>query len=223
MTLPDITIVMTTYFPEGDTGIARYKAMSQTVLSWEKHLKYEGIIRLHMADDGSQGYGRPTYYDSRLVTTSNQNRKGVGASLNTGFQIAYKHSPLVAYFVDDWSLTQELDITAWAKVLLEREDIGMVRLGMPHPNLTGRVEHLGELGWGLILDSYSYAYGQRPAIYHKRFTDAYGRFPEDCSAMDCERMYSERVNAMEGPKVMLALPHSWKHLDSVSMSDWTPV
>lgn len=221
---PPITIVVTVYRPEDqEVCDMRYEAMRRTIESWQAYLKYDGHICMHFADDSLEEKG--WIYTERFnygSTYSQQSRKGVGASLNVGFRQAFKLSPIVLYAVEDWSLVYDFDLTPWVQLLLEREDIGMVRLGVPHPNLTGRIEHLGELGWGLLFDDYSFTYGQRPALYHQRFYDHYGAFPENCSAIDCERRYAKRVTTMEGPKVMLALPHPWKHIDTISMSDWTP-
>lgn len=225
--LPDITVVVTVFLPEGDLGRQRIEAFTQALASWQKYLKYEGNIKIHIVEDGQTAAflhpAHTVWYRSVITYNGSiRNGGGLGASLNRGYTKAYETSPLVAYFVDDWSLTGEFDLTPWARVLMERDDICMVRLGMPHPNLEGRVEHLEELGWGLVLNRYSFAYGQRPALYHKRMTDWYGLFPEYASAIDCEREYSERFNEMRGPSIMLALPHPWKHIDSVSMSDWNP-
>lgn len=222
ISLPHITIVMTTYFPLNSSGADRWDAMIKTVKSWEKYLIYSEHIYLDIQDDGSVGRLLPSTFNFSKTTKDIGNREGVGASLNRGFSKAFSKDHLVMYAVDDWSLTNKLELTPWAQLLTERKDIGMIRLGPPHPNLKGRVEHLGELGWGLMLDKYSYVYGQRPALYHKRFTDAYGWFKEGVSAIDCEREYSEHVNATAGPGIMLALPHSWKHIDTISMSDMKP-
>lgn len=222
----DITIVVTTHFPEGEIGKMRLAAGEETILSWQKHLKYAGKLHLHIEEDGLTGMlveNAERIWKKGLVTYSGHKQGGgVGRSLNYGYRKGFETSPIVAYFVDDWKLTQNLDLTPWVKVMEELEGVGMVRLGMPHPNLTGRVLHLGDLGWGLLLDDYSFAYGMRPAIYHKRFYDFYGDFTEGNSSLECERLYSERVNSLKGPKVMLALPHPWEHIYTVSMSDWEP-
>lgn len=224
MTFPPVTIVMTTYFPEGEVGYQRRAAAEDTLRSWDECMFYSGDLHLHVGDDGS--YICPWLEEWvgtwEGTSRSYQEHQGVGASLNKGFRKAYETSPIVFYGVDDWSLTEPFDITPWVQVLLERLDIGMVRLGMPHPNLAGRVEHLGPLGWGLLLDKYSYAYGQRPALYHQRFTDAYGWFKEDVSAIDCEREYAEHFIRTSGPDIIMALPHPWKHIDTISMSSMTP-
>lgn len=223
MDYPPVTIVMTTYFPEGEIGVQRREAAEKTLRSWDSILFYSGDLHLRISDDGSDELLK-WIGDWEGASRSYQIRRGVGASLNKGFSRAYESSPIVFYAVDDWMLVEELDITPWVRLLLEREDVGMVRLGPPHPNTTGRIEMFTEewQGWGLRLDRYAYAYAQRPALYHKRFTDVYGWFKEGVSAIECEREYAEHFVRTPGPDIVLALPHPWKHLDTVSMSDMTP-
>lgn|SRR5512139_25156 len=219
MELPPVTIVVTTYFSSDFDGDVRLGIAAKTIDSWVCRLHYDGKFLMHIADDGS---------DRRLeisgATYSWQNREGYGASMNKGFQKAYESSPIVLHAVDDWALMDNFDITPWVQLLVEREDVGMVRLGPPHPNTRGTVQMLTELwqGWGLRLDRESFAFGTRPALYHKRLTDAYGWFAENMSALECERLYNEKFCTTPGPDIVLALPHPWRHLDSPSLSGMEP-
>ncbi len=228
--LPPITIVVTTYFPPGDVGERRQAAAVETVRTWEDHMKYDGDIRIHIADDGSGDlWFEQTIADVLMqrgaVAQTRQHRHGVGASLNAGFREAFKRSPLVLYAVDDWQLSAEFDLTPWAELLMRDREIGMMRLGPPHPDLTGTVRHVGGMIphpypkpwdsrglWYLRLDRHHFAFAHRPALYHQRMIEAHGWFDEDVNAYDCERMYSERFNwadAMDTPHVALALAHPW--------------
>lgn len=217
--MQSITIVMTTWIIES----VRKSVVERTLWSWQENLLYDGDINIHFADDGST-IGYATFNDFRGTSYSRQERHGVGASLNAGFKEAFKNSPLVLYAVDDWALTQEFDVTPWAQLLMEREDVGMVRLGPPHPELTSKIEMFTSnwQGWGLRLDRHNFAFGHRPALYHKRMIDAYGWFQEDCSALECERLYAENFCKTQGPDIVLALPHPWMHLDSVGLSGVEP-
>jgi len=222
---------MTTYFPDQQ----RKEVAEETLASWQKYLQYTGKLNLHVADDGSNislswypenvyqcGYPKAR---KMKVTHSRQEQRGVGASLNAGFRQAFKLSPYVMYMVDDWALTEPFDISPWVRLLQERDDIGMVRLGPPHPGLTGRIEMFTDdwQGWGLRLDRHSFAFGHRPAIYYKRLIDYYGWFDENVSALECERMYAERWAAdKSGPDIVLALPHPFIHLESESLSSLEP-
>lgn len=222
---PALTIVMTTYFPEGEMGRLRKLAAVKTLYSWRKHLRYVGDIRLHVADDGSEHASSdlPSLW-CPCGSYSQQQRKGVGASMNTGIKRGFERSPLVAMFMDDWSLTETFDITPWARLLLERNDVGMVRLGPPHPGTSGVVEAFTEewQGWGLRLDRSGFAFGHRPAIYHRRLFDSYGYFAENTNALECERLYNETFRGTQGPDVVLALPHPWFHINTTSMSGVEP-
>lgn len=211
MNYPPITIVMTTYFVD-----EQRKDLAQTALkSWEDGLFYEGTINMHIADDGSKISWEPeNFWGYGDITYSRQERHGVGASLNKGFLKAYETSPLVAYFVDDWILREPLDLSPWTKLLMEREDVGIVRLGPPHPFLRGTIEAMTDdwQGWALRLDRYGLTVGHRPELFHKRYTDFYGMWDEDQNAQEVERLASVRyANMPGGPDIVYALPHKWFH------------
>ena len=224
-----IAIIATTYFPQGEDGQLRLEAALETLGSWAEHL-VGGIDLLCIADDGSEPALHSRYvraaseysvvHGMAAVTTA---RRGVGASLNAGLQCAWGRGyDVIGYFVDDWALTADLDLRDWAKVLTEHGSLGMIRLGPPHPFTSGAVE-LFSAGWGLRLDRHGFAFGHRPALYHKRLFDAYGLFDEGCSALECERLYNEGVGADGAvPDIILALPHPWRHVDSVELSAVEP-
>ena len=99
--------------------------------------------------------------------------------------------------------------------------IGMVRLGPPHPWLTGEIVHT-TIGWFIHLDRHHYAFGMRPALYWPNFLEAYGRFEEGVSAMECERLYAEKFCNTEGPDIAYALPYPWEHVGRVEVGDVVP-
>lgn len=225
-----LAVVMTTYFLTGAAGKSRAEAAITTLATWVRFLK-GAVISFVFIDDGSDeenwNYFKLSMESLRLSRyyVDRQKHSGLGNSLNLGFQAAYTHySPIVAYMVDDWSLTRDLDVSPWIKLLQEREDVGMVRLGPPHPGISGQIEAFTEdwQGWGLRLEREGFAYAQRPALYHKRFTDAYGWWEEGISALECERLYMQKIVDTPGPDIILALPHPWRHIDTVSLSSMEP-
>jgi len=207
-----IAIITTTYYPDNDAGRRRYRIAMDCIKSWYKHLKYDGDMELFIADDGSEIV---TNYNSR------QERKGIGTSLNTAFQEVLKDTDIALYIVDDWLLHQNIDITQWVKLLRNNEGIGMVRIGPPHPDLTGTVK-LFEEGWALVINKHNYAYGMRPAIYHKRLFEAYEWFEEGISCWECERLFNEHLCASEGPDIVYALPNPWEHVDILPLGQIVP-
>lgn len=217
---PPVTIVMTTWF----NTIERQLVAQDTLESWNKKLRYDGELHLHIADDGSDG-SLPAWFPEQIwtvgdITYSKQHRKGVGSSLNKGFKKAFERSPIVLYMVDDWRLLESFDITPWVYLLQQREDVGIVRLGPPHPHLMGTIEPMTELwqGWALRLARHGLVVGHRPELFHQRMLDYYGWFDEKVNAQECERLYSVRWAADEdGPDIVLALPHPWYHIDQTEL------
>lgn len=233
--LPALSVVVTTWLPPGLAGGKRFNVMKQARRSWGDYLIYEDDPRLPSAsfnyvigDDGSDPPTLPQiaeiYRAPRCrVTMLPGTRQGVGASLNRCFECAFQISPVALYAVDDWALSNVLDITPWVKLLLQDESIGAVRLGPPHPDLTGRVMHLGELGWALALDRHHYAFSFRPTLFHKRMIDWLGGFEEGVSSLECERLANERWCAdPDAPGIVLALPSPFEHLYSVELSALVP-
>lgn len=219
-----ITIIMTVWFVDEQ----RKQLAEDTLKSWSDYLFYEGDINLHVADDGSTlPWKVKTAYQLGFparrrmhITYSRQERHGVGASLNAGFKKAFETSPIVLYMVDDWQLTERFDITPWVQLLEEREDVGIVRLGPPHPYLRGEIMPYTSnwQGWAMKLDRYGLTVGDRPMLVHKRWTDYYGWRTEDINAQECERLASVKYAEFpNGPDIVYALPHPWfhYHLDTV--------
>lgn len=208
-----VTIITTTYYSNNNAGKKRYAKMLGCVKSWHDNLIFDGTLRLHVADDGS---GIPHKWDSR------QERQGVGASLNTAFKEAFKHSNIAMYIVDDWMLNSTIDINPWVKLLQNNRDIGIVRIGPPHPGLTGEVQMFNE-GFAIVLDRHNYAFAMRPALYHKRFFEYYGKFAEGISCWECERIYNEAFCASHGPDIVYALPVPWEHIDTMQLGQLEPI
>lgn len=227
-----ISIVMTTYLPLTNPE-QRLERAAHCAYSWAKHL-YAGTssgevrddIRLIVQDDNSlfdsvkmdaaialawrRGGGNPA------LVSWQRGMGGVGASLNRGQAMAWETGPLTLYAVDDWSLEQQFDLTPWMQLLEEREDVGCVRLGPPHPSMVGEIRPFTSnwQGWGaaLQLDN-GMVVSHRPALWHKRFFDWLGPWKENVSALECEANMNTRFRQKGGGQdVVLALPHPWYHL-----------
>lgn len=226
MNLPGLTIVFTTYIPPG--GDHRAAVEVKTLNSWKEYLKYDGGIHIHIADDGSSKYDEEFWRKSipwAEVSYSRADRQGVGASLNRAHAVAWEHSPLTFYAQSDWSLQGPMDLTPWAGALMEYDDVGCIRLGIAMPQLrNGKMKHLVGYGWAIDFERYSYYWSQRPAIYHRRFFEAYGSLPENIDALSVDKVYNERIaKNPNGPSVVLALLSHWYHIASIELGTITPV
>lgn len=235
MVVAPVSIVVTTYAPAGDQGKKRIATLERTLDSWNKHLRYEGLIHLIIEDDGSPDEYWPTIRDLGHEVWARGSSwfdhikagHGVGASLNRGFGVALGVTSVILYAVDDWMLLQEFDISSWVQLLVERDDVGVVRLGPPHPgNIVEIKPYTSEWqGWAgrICPESAGIIVSERPALWHRRMINQIGGFKEDCSALECEAEYDERYRGYQSPlEVVLALPHPWYHLNPSELSNVDP-
>lgn len=230
--LPPVTITVTTYAADDAQGQSRARAIREVWRSWVEHLHYDGSLRVHVGDDGSElpGFDEAWWHNRNRsnnlpigpLTYSRQHQGGVGASLNAGWRQAIQDGALSLYVVDDWELTGPLDLTPWAELIVNH-GLGGVRLGPPHPGLTGTVLHW-ENRWYLLPARHNFVFGQRPALFDPAaMVAAYGWHPEGVNALECERMYNQAYLHHHGPDIVLALLHPWRHsVGSASLSAVTP-
>jgi len=216
---PPITIVVTTYFPDG--AEARIATALRTLASWREHLRYEGEIKIEICDDDSpedmsllfrRGLESdpPGYWREWRCSGSTHLRAGVGSSLNSGIATCKASGSLMLYAVDDWRIDAPFDLTPWADVLIENSTVGCVRF-FPHPHLRGGRILNFRTGWAVEFERVGFYWAQRPALYHMRFFDYYGGFPENVSALDVDEIYNANICHAHpmSPKVILALPQAW--------------
>lgn len=231
--MDDVVIIMTTWFPNDERGDRKHRAAIEALLSWHHRLRFDGGLYLVIEDDGSSRERLEVFTKeaNQILNTRGSisgwevesfGRLGVGASLNRGFKL---ESDVFLYMVDDWAISTDYDefnITTWVELLQNNPDVCMVRLGPPHPNTHGDIMMYPE-GWALKLDRYAFAFGHRPALYHRRMVDTYGLFDEGSSALECERLYNENFARMVGPDIVLALPSPFYHTaDDVHVSEERP-
>ena len=198
----NINIVVATYFPEGIDGEIREHGFLDSVESWQRNFVYDGDLHIIETHDGIKTFS------SRKHSVFAHARKGIGASLNQGFGLAFIDSPLALNIVDDAVLAQPYDLTPWAHMLMDDEAIGAVHLSFPYPGCTGTIEPRKH-GWVVRMNRHNLVAGLRPCLYHKRFFDAYGWFDEGLSAWETERLFNDRFCQSQGPESVLALPLPW--------------
>lgn len=232
---PPITILMTTWAPAGEEGEKRAAAAEAAVASWGQHLEYDGEVRLHVADDGSSlpGYAvsvdtPPATWWPSPVSFSRQEARGVGASINAGWDHIKQAGGLCLYLVDDWLALAPFDLRPWAD-LLQDETMGMVMFGPPYAGVVGRVEmhtKTNALWIGSRPDPHNQLYmlrpssnvnaviyAQRPALYHPRFWQRWGPMLEDVGAVCAEETYNERWRASGGDDIVLSLYQPFRHIE----------
>ncbi len=208
---PDISVLVAVYFPPGGDGTLREEGFRHSVKSWGWHLLYEGKLSpLIVVNDGPEPLRRLVEWwgAQRLL---GHERNGLGASLNQGLKTAFENSPLVLHLVDDTVLEDHCDLSPWARMLMDDEQVGAVRL-QPYPGTGGTISPRGQPnrgGWVVTMDRHDLVAGLRPTLYHRRFFDVYGYFDEGLSAWETERLFNDRFCQASGPDSVLALPAQW--------------
>lgn len=203
--LPPVAIVLLTY---ERTGYAL-----RTIESALQNLLYGRPFFWIIADDGST----PRHFDAvqgaisaddqgNGPTSAFSQKQGYGRMANQAIRIAEENGcPITFFLEDDWLTERPFDITPYVQLLMEHDDIGMVRLG--HLPVGLEAESMGWDGrmYLEIKKSRQYCYSGNPHLKHRRFFEHYGMFPEDRNPGDTEIFYDWIVREHDGPKVVWPL------------------
>lgn len=201
--LPVIAIVMVTY--------KRTALAVETVRSFSELLGYPKELRqFYIADDGSpfehvqaildelnlHGETLCGYHNEKLGEGFH-----AGRGWNKGLLTAHKISPIILWLEDDWQLRINLDIRPYVRLLIEREDIGLVRLGHLAVGNRVRIEGYDGIHYLEYLKGDQYCYSGNPHLRHQRFSEAYGMFAEDGNPGEMELAMDAAFQAKEGPRI----------------------
>lgn len=181
----------------------------RSLASLKKNLRYPDL-KYYLADDGSRHDHVVTLLDMlqdvNLLGYHTLEGGTYGRNANEAWQVAQQHSGLTLFVEDDWELTEELDLYPYAALLMEREDVGMVRLGYLNLNMRGTVfGHNGELFWRLDRECDPYVFTGHPSLRHSRYWNVYGRYPEGLSPGETELSYAYQyryANVANAPDIV---------------------
>lgn len=201
---PNLCVVLLTYLR---TGMA-----VRTVKSFCENIDYpKELISFYIADDGSPWEHMQAIIDEiqahEVAVYGYHNEKItpgpiVGKGWNRGLQKGHQASDFVFLLEDDWVLTKELDIRPYVRCLLQRADVGIIRLsGLPVGGEL-RVQGFNGIHYLEYLRSAPMAYSGNPHIRHVRFSAYYGFFATDRNPGDIEINYDERFRQYpDGPNI----------------------
>lgn len=201
MNLPTITIILLTY--------RRTDYALRTIAAARQHLRYAGELRWYVADDGSE----PAHVDTVMAAAAplygwHTVRRGYGGNANAAWREADGLGPLSLWLEDDWVLRAPLDLTPYARLLLERDEVGLVRLGILNLDVRGRTwGHDGRLYWTLDHTPHhdgTPVFTGHPSLRHTRYRDVYGWYPEGLTPGDTELSYAYqyRIGPPSGPAIV---------------------
>jgi len=217
MSSDGLTVVMTTYLPDGPVGEARLGYAKHTIDALYDVVDH-GLGLLVVTHDGPQNnwlHNLSRHMDAiRLNSVIYYGpRNGIGASLNRAMHAITGNW---MYITDDWLLQKPID---FGKAIALLKDYDYVRLGPLHPNLACTTKFNKELGWWLELHTGSgFTFATRPFVATKTFYNYIGPFDEGLDAYETERLYNKRVS-MFSPKMAALLSDGteWEHIGAVEV------
>lgn len=180
----------------------------RTICAARRFLRYSGRLVWYIADDGSEG-GHFAAVRDQLALEGYEPvgwhtvKRGYGGNVNAAYDVVQREADLTLFLEDDWELQAELDLDPYARLLLEREDIGMVRLGYLNLNMRGTcIGHGGHLYWQLERDADPYVCTGHPSLRHRRFWQAYGAYPAGLNPGETELAYALQFRTGSGPGIV---------------------
>lgn len=205
----------------------------RTIASARQYLRYPDL-RWYVADDGS----RTEHLEAVLSALGGVNvvgyhheRRGYGGNCNAAWDRADAESALTFWLEDDWELRQPLDLYAYACLLMESSEIGMVRLGALNLDIRARSwGHGGVMYWKLDREPHidgTPVFTGHPSLRHRRYRQAYGDYPVGLVPGDTELAYAWqfRVGPQDGPGIVwpAAYPPNgyFGHIGAVKCEDMT--
>lgn len=201
---PQLCIILLTY--------KRTEMAVRTVNGIAEKLDYpKELLSFYVADSGSSSdhidaiFGAISRSGIKLAGYHNEKFAPdpfCGISWNRGIEKAHQISDYIMLLEDDWVLKAPLDIRPFIWTLMERTDVGMMRLSnLTTDNILQVVAHRG-VHYFEYLRSARFCYSGNPHIRHLRFTQYYGLFDTDRTPGDIEVYYDGKFRYMkEGPNI----------------------
>ena len=186
----------------------------RTIAAARENLQYSGPLFWYVADDGSS----QEHMDAVLNALSGEHVIGwhsehscYGGNCNRAYDVVKEVTPLHLWLEDDWVLTKPVDITPHVALLIECDNIGMVRLGYLNTEVTGRsFGHHESIYWLLDripVEDRQLVFAGHPHLRHCRYWDAYGYYPVGVDPWETERAYARQFRGGHGPTI--AWPADW--------------
>lgn len=183
-----ITIILQTY--------KRTEYALRTIHAARRNLIYGGDLRWFVADDGSDAehVGAVLEAVGGDLLSYHSARRGYGANANAAWSAVDHVGALTLWLEDDWELRQPLDLYAYAALLMETSEVGMVRLGVLNLDIRGRSwAHGGRVYWKLDREPHiegTPVFTGHPSLRHRRYRETYGPYPEGLTPGDTELAYA---------------------------------
>lgn len=181
----------------------------KTLRSTLMNIRFDGIINVHVADDGtpdSLEYRQwlldiaSPMVNGKLSSTDSE-RGGYGKNYNLAMQAIHNDSDYILPLEDDWKLTRELDLNELVDVL-DVGEFGCVRLGYIGytQSLRGEFKWINNKHW-LVLDPDSpepHVFAGHPRLETVVWERTVGPWPEGLKPGETEFSVAHRKAARQG-------------------------
>lgn len=193
---------------------ARTDYALRTIDGLAEHLRLQdGDIRWYVADDGSpEEHYRSVLTRlegwSQVLLGTHHERMGAGVSQNHAALQCFDWAPVTLWMEDDWELIRHLDVTRYYDLVDHGFDdgkenlVGMVRMGYLGRNQRTSITSFAGDHYLLFNKSGMYGFSGHPALRHRRWWEAYGPYPGDKSAQECELALDWSYRSKEGPGIV---------------------
>jgi len=179
----------------------------RTAVSFCTNFKYPNLA-WYIADDGSSdahGLAITSALEmcGATIFGGHAEKMGPGPSWNRAIENSLHRAEIILWVEDDWELQDEIDVTKYVKLLMEKPEVGMIRLGYMAVGLN--LHSVGHDGthYLRVEKSTPYAYSGNPSIRHRRYFTAYDWYPESpgVNPGECELWHDDKVRKTEGPEI----------------------
>lgn len=191
----------------------RPNEIRRTIQGLQQHLKYEGKLQWHLADDNTGGdYVKKLCRDfpACSFTHTITDRKGWGANVNAALKYLNKLS-CIFLCEDDYLALRDIDLTRGVALMTTQKRIGLVRYdGIAAHGLRGMELSLRMIKTPIKVpylqinkdSAHLNIYSNRPHLRHKRFSK-YGPHPVGLPLAKTEQTFARKVKTTIGPDVAI--------------------
>lgn len=197
---PPIYVLLTTY-KRTETALKTIQGIIQN-FQWPN-------LGWVIVDDGTGGSHLGTLANelggNYTLFTYDSQRRGVGHGMNWGLHKIWEiGANLVLVLEDDWLCEKPFDPSSSVRLLMNHDDIGMVRYGYLHAGLQAEmIAAEGHLWWKFLATDYTYTFSGHAALRHSRFHGRVGYYAEGLTPGQGELDFCAKYNGTHNPPAIV--------------------
>lgn len=195
--LPPVVVILQTY--------QRTEYALKTIKAARERLLYPDLL-WYVADDGSDQKHFDTVMKAlkgETIVGSHNEKMGYGATANRAFRAADALTTITLWLEDDWETRQPFPLENHVRLLLDDDNVGMVRLAQIPIDLEGITCGFGGEIYLRLYKTRQYYFSGNPSLRHRRFFAAYNLYPEGLEPGATELAMDKQVQEQNGPDILI--------------------